>query len=206
MPVRVLVLATYPTVRYGLRAVIDGEPGFEVVGTATSLEELADLAVLELPDVILGDLDWTLEEIEQHGGLLDLAPVLLIVDDVSDVGDALRAGARGVLLRDADAEQLGAALRALSLDMIVVDSRAGAVFVEAGDTIAGQESHEQLTAREIEVLQLIAQGLPNKGIALELGISEHTVKFHVGSILAKLGAASRAEALGRAMTAGLVTV
>lgn len=205
MTVRVLIYARYPTVQFGLRAAAEVDPNVEVVEATASADDLLDLVALELPDVILADVDLSSEELEPLGDLPDLPPVLLLVDRDDEVPDALRAGVRGVLLRDTDAESLSAALHALTQNLIVVDARAG-ILATANEPGSGALMQDPLTPREIEVLELIARGLPNKGIALELGISEHTVKFHVGSILAKFDASSRSEALARAMAAGLITV
>lgn len=206
MQIRVVILASYPTVLYGLRAAVEGDSSIEVVGTATSYEALIDMLSLEPVDVVLADIDWDEEGRDDAVESLELAPLLLFTDRLEEVPDALRSGVRGVLLRDSDAETLVAALHAIANDLVVYDARAAIFGAEREAGMPDQIAHEPLTSREVEVLQLIARGLPNKGIALELGISEHTVKFHVGSILTKFGAASRSEALAHAMAAGLVTV
>ena len=116
---------------------------------------------------------------------------------------------RGVLLRDASVDEIAVAMTAVYQGLTVLDPRIQSLLRTSGSAQPNRESIvdvEPLTAREMEVLDLIAQGFPNKGIAVELGISEHTVKFHVGSILTKLGAASRAEALARAMQAGILSI
>jgi len=116
------------------------------------------------------------------------------------------AGVAGLLLRDADPDEIVAALRAAGQGLTVLDPRAVPFLTTDAAPRTPPDAGEPLTPREREILQLIAQGLPNKSIALELGISEHTVKFHVGSILDKLGASSRAEALARAARAGLIVL
>lgn len=208
-PVRVLVVAAYPTIRYGLQAAVDAASEAEVVGTATALAGAADGMELTAPDLILADVDWTTEALEEIGWLGDLPPVLLLVETPEEGVDAIAAEFRGVLLRDASVEEIAGAITAVYQGLTVLDPRIQPLLRSSGSSQPNRESIadvEPLTAREMEVLELIAQGFPNKGIAVELGISEHTVKFHVGSILTKLGAASRAEALARAMQAGILSI
>ncbi|HZU97228.1 MAG TPA: helix-turn-helix transcriptional regulator, partial [Planctomycetota bacterium] len=136
---------------------------------------------------------------EQEG---DLPPgnVLALVADETGAARALAAGARGALLRDAGARRLAAALGACAQGLVVLDDTLPLVKREvpiAADT---------LTARELEVLQLVAQGLANKQISAQLGVSDHTAKFHVNAILAKLGARSRTEAVVRAAKLGLIVL
>lgn len=207
--VRVLVVAAYPTIRYGLQAAVDAAGEAEVAGTATDLAGAADGLELTTPDLILADVDWTSETLEEIGWLGDLPPVLLLVETPEEGVDAVAAEFRGVLLRDASVEEIAVAMTAVYQGLTVLDPRIQPLLRGAGSSQPGRETLadvEPLTAREMEVLELIAEGLPNKGIAAELGISEHTVKFHVGSILTKLGAASRAEALTRAMQAGVLSI
>jgi DNA-binding NarL/FixJ family response regulator len=137
--------------------------------------------------------------------------VLLGGDDLAagDLAPLLRGPVRAILSADASAEELGAALQAVTQGMLVIEPRvaqmlAAAVPVPQSDVDDGTE--ETLTDREREVLQLVALGLPNKTIATRLSISEHTVKFHVGSILGKLDAGSRTEAVTRAARRGLLTL
>ena len=212
--VRVLVVAAYPTTRAGLKAVIEGDPAFEVAGEAGNLDAL--IAQLEglAPDVILldpgADIDSLLEGLESlsSGGLLP--PLVLISPAIDSVADVIAVGIQGFLLPDASAEEIGAALRSALAGLTAIDSRAVASLLERRTLPESapepEGRYQALTPREAEVLQLIAQGLPNKTIAIELGISEHTVKFHVGSILTKLDAASRAEALARAARVGLIVL
>lgn len=207
--VRVLVVAGYPTIRYGLQAAVDATADAEVAGTATDLAGAVDGLKLTTPDLILADVDWTSETLEEIGWLGDLPPVLLLVETPEEGVDAVAAEFRGVLLRDASVEEIAVAMTAVYQGLTVLDPRIQPLLRGAGSSQPGRETLadvEPLTAREMEVLELIAEGLPNKGIAAELGISEHTVKFHVGSILTKLGAASRAEALTRAMQAGVLSI
>jgi DNA-binding NarL/FixJ family response regulator len=118
------------------------------------------------------------------------------------VPDLLGAGASGVLGRDADADRLAAAARAAAEDLLVVERALseGALRIRpAAETLV-----EPLTPRELEVLQLLGQGLSNRALAERLHISEHTAKFHVNAILGKLGAQSRAEAVAQGVRLGLL--
>jgi two-component system nitrate/nitrite response regulator NarL len=137
--------------------------------------------------------------VETAGGSLR---VLAVLADESQALEALGAGARGVVLRDVDASRLVAAVRAVAEGLMVLD--AGAAESVLRPRPPAPAAVEPLTPREQEVLQLLAQGLPNKLIAARLGISDHTVKFHVNAILGKLGAQSRTEALAQAARLGLV--
>jgi DNA-binding NarL/FixJ family response regulator len=197
---RVLIVAQNPLARIGLGALLAGQPGLSMVGEMSGgADLLAEIAAYH-PDVLVWDLDWA-ASLEQLAALSQpVPPVVALVPDESYTADAWAAGARGVLSRNANAETLAAALTAVSLGMAVFDpSFAVALFpprMPAPD--------QSLTAREREVLQLLAEGAPNKIIAARLGISEHTVKFHVNAILNKLGVQSRTEAVVRAARLGLI--
>jgi two-component system, NarL family, nitrate/nitrite response regulator NarL len=127
---------------------------------------------------------------------------VVLLDDASSATDALASGARGVLLRDASPRRIHAALVAVAQGTMVIDDALGpAVLQQARRT---DELLEPLTARELEVVQLLASGQTNKEIAQRLGVTEHTVKFHVNSILGKLGVATRTEAVVHAARMGIV--
>ena len=207
--IRVLVVAVYPALRAGLRSLFDGAAGIEVVGErspsallATPGAEVADALVLDLgneADSLLASLD----------ELMAGTPTVLLASDPEDFhGIVLASSApRAYLLREAGADELAAAVQGVARGLVVMDPAVvGAVTERHGDPIraALDAPAEPLTERESEVLRLLALGLPNKGIALRLGISEHTVKFHVGAILAKLGAAGRTEAVMLAARQGLL--
>ena len=130
-----------------------------------------------------------------------LPAVLALAATVDQAGQARKAGAQTILGRNASPEALAAALFALSHGLQVTDP---ALSGDAGQSQSGPEAVSPLTPREDDVLWLLAEGLPNKAIAGRLGISEHTVKFHVNSILSKLGAQSRTEAVTRATRLGLI--
>jgi len=179
--VRVLVVSDDPLARSGL---------------ASLLADRETVTVVEAdPDVVVWDTS------EPAGDLPRVkVPVLAVIADESQVPEARAAGARGVLFRTTGGDRLAAAVVALAHGLTVVDPALAPALVSA-DRAAPVED---LTPREMEVLQLLAQGLTNKRIALRLRISEHTAKFHVNAILAKLGADSRTEAIVVAARLGLV--
>lgn len=209
--IRVLIIADDPLARAGLGLVMGSEAGCEVVGQVAAQADLVAEVEAAQPHVVLWDLGWS-----PGSGLArlvevvdDLPPVVALVPAEGEGGlaaSAWRAGARGVLGRDAVAAQLAAAVAAVVEDMVVVArSLAGELRRAPGPATEEPAGPvEELTAREQEVLQLLAEGLPNKAIARRLGISEHTVKFHVNAILGKLGAQSRTEAVVVATRLGLV--
>jgi DNA-binding NarL/FixJ family response regulator len=146
---------------------------------------------------------------ERYGELAAFgAPTAVLSDDPEQAGAAIAAGARAVLAREIDARALCAALLAIARGLTVLDRGPRArLWPEAGEPPARQQelpAGEELTAREREVLQLLAAGMSNRAIARELDISEHTAKFHVNGILAKLGASSRTEAVVAAARRALV--
>jgi len=130
---------------------------------------------------------------------------VVLSDEPSMASQLARAGLRGwaVLGRDADADQLDLAVRTAEAGLVLLDLPVATTSFTAPAPVAVQSS-EPLTARELQVLQLVAQGLPNKGIARRLGISENTAKFHVASLCGKLGASSRTEAVTLAARRGLI--
>jgi two-component system nitrate/nitrite response regulator NarL len=201
---RVLVVGEDPLARSGLVGILADAEDLAVAGQCAP-DEAAALLRTTPADVVLwdtgvetpADLD-ALHETADRGG-----PVLVVLTGgESRVPDLLGAGARGVLTRETDGARLMAALQAAALGLVVVDERlsAGALRRRA----AAEPLVETLTPREIEVLQLIGQGLSNRAIAERLAISEHTAKFHVNAILGKLGAQTRAEAVALGVRSGLL--
>jgi DNA-binding NarL/FixJ family response regulator len=132
---------------------------------------------------------------------------VILSDDPSMPAQLARAGLRGwaCLARDADADQLDLAVRSAEAGLVLLDLPIAVNSLSLATTLAAPStSTEPLTPRELQVLQLVAQGLPNKGIARQLGISENTAKFHVASLCGKLGASSRTEAVTIAARRGLI--
>ena len=206
--IKILVADDHPMLREGLVAVLGTQPDFEVVGEAADGEEAARLARGLEPDVILLDLEMpnvdgvgALEKLRDAGSAAR-AVVFTAYDTDERVLGALRAGARGYLLKGASREEIFSAVRAVNsggslLQPAVAERLVGRAGGDGGDT-------EPLTPREIEVLGLISRGLRNREIAERLFVTERTVKFHVGQILAKLGAQNRTEAARIAARRGLV--
>lgn len=210
---RVVVVANSPLARAGLAALLTDQPGINVIGQMAADGELPDGIDVYHPDVVVWDMGWEpLQHIERVSELRG-APVLALLADVRTAADVmpplLGAGVRGLLLQDASVDMLTSALVALAQGLLVI--HAGVAEAALPHTLnslpSGQTGIvEALTPREAEVLKLIAEGLPNKTIALQLNISEHTVKFHVNAILTKLGAQSRTEAVVRATRLGLIAL
>jgi two-component system, NarL family, nitrate/nitrite response regulator NarL len=198
--VRVFVVSEDPLVRSGLASLLAGQPGI-VVGGQMSPDELpagggeSEVAVWDAGSGASG-----LEHLDETA--TRSLRVLAVLADEGQAAEALGAGARGVVLRDAGAARLAAAVRAVAEGLVVLDAVAAESVLRPRP--ATPATIEHLTPREQEVLQLLAQGLSNKLIAARLGISDHTVKFHVNAILGKLGAQSRTEAIAQAARLGLV--
>ena len=181
------------------------QPGCTVVGQISGANDILGDVDVFTPDVIVWDLGWDPTAALENLTELDSGspPVLALLPDSSFAEEAWLGGARGLLLRDADPLTIVAALRAVAQGLVTTDRDMEALLAPN----RGQPPTEplaSLTPRELEVLQLLAEGLTNKEISYRLGISEHTVKFHVNSILGKLEAQSRTEAVTQAMRLGLI--
>jgi two-component system, NarL family, nitrate/nitrite response regulator NarL len=197
----VLLVGDDPLARGGLAYLLSGEPGLVVVAQA---DALAAAVERDDPEVAVWDLGADpLGWLERLGDLGESGPpALALLLDEEAAAAALAAGARGLLFRDVEGGRLAAALRALGSDLLVFDDALLPPLLRPRP--APQVQAEPLTPRELEVLQLLAQGLSNRRIAEALGISEHTAKFHVNSIVGKLGAQTRTDAAVRAARLGLV--
>jgi DNA-binding NarL/FixJ family response regulator len=179
------------------------DPQVHVVGTAATFPFLrslmadmpADMALVELQSEMqsAGSHDWLVE-------LAELSPLVLLgsTPDPAVFNRIRRAGPGALLQLGASCEQIICAVKSVAAGLTVFDSAA------ATQSPGDESPTEELTPREEEVLQLLADGLGNKDIASRLGISEHTIKFHIRSILGKLGAASRTEAVARGLRSGLI--
>ena len=201
---RLIVLATDPLARAGLAALLANLPDCRVVlqGSATLLADAAD-GELDPADVVVWDIGWDAPP-ERDDRLGHRLPVLALAPDDDAAAAAWALGARGVIGRAADEEQLLAAVRATAAGLhVFAPALAGALRAESAETPAAAVD---LTPRESQVLALLAEGLTNKAIALRLTISDHTVKFHVNAILSKLNAQSRTDAVVRATRQGLISL
>jgi DNA-binding NarL/FixJ family response regulator len=206
------VAAASSVVRAGLETIVSAGPGLEVVGSAAGTAGLAEQIETTHPDVVLVELERGSETPAPAlpvGSRSDPPALVLLADDPEslDVAEALRLGARAVLPRQAQPDEIVAAVGAAAAGLLVLhpESVDALLPVLSTPTVAPGQI-ESLTPREIEVLSLLAEGAGNKLIARRLGISEHTVKFHVGSILAKLNASSRTEAVTLGIRQGLIMV
>ncbi len=197
-PLRILVVSDDPLARAGLVARLAGRADLTVAGESGAGEAREAAATLA-PAAVLWDLGPAGGE-PPHA-VAGVAVVALAPEEAA-AADALRAGARAVLSRSAGPDAVAAALVAAARGLFVLDPAVARGWIRPPE----DAPDEGLTAREAEVLGLLAEGLSNKAIAARLGISEHTAKFHVNAILAKLGAESRAAAIVKAARLGLVSL
>lgn len=194
--VRVAIVARDPLARAGLMSIARAFDDLDVIDDLEPDDRLASRVRVLAPDALLcdGDLAASLPRLD--------APAVVLVAAASAASDALASGARGLLMRNASPRRIHAALVAVSEGLMVVDDELSRALLHAVRPAA--EMAEPLTNRELEVMQLLAAGLTNKEIAQRLGISDHTVKFHVNAILGKLGVETRTEAVVHAARLGIV--
>ena len=205
---RVLVVADDHLARAGLAAMLTDQSGCTVVGQMAASEYASLEPGVFSADLVLWDLGW------DPAAALDVlaettesaTPAVVLVPDESYANEAWATGARGLLQREVDVATLMGALTAVSQGLAVLDPELSPAFSVPQAAERPPLTQAVLTPRELEVLGLIADGLPNKTIAGRLDISEHTVKFHVNAILGKLGAQSRTEAVTLATRMGLITL
>jgi DNA-binding NarL/FixJ family response regulator len=209
MTVRVLITDDHGVVRQGLRMFLSRDPDLEVVGEAADGEEaLAQARTLD-PDVVLMDLVMpkmdgisATEKIRAEMPGVEVVALTSVLGDAAVAG-AIKAGAIGYLLKDADAEELQRAIKAAAAGRVYLAPEAAARLVRQ---MRAPEETEDLTKRETEVLKLLARGRTNRQISGELFVGEHTVKAHVSHVLSKLGVGSRTQAALHAVRIGLVSV
>ena len=207
--IRILIVDDHGVVRQGLRMYLQLDPELEVVGEAADGRQALGLTRELRPDVVLMDLVMPImdgrtatQEIRQEMPEVEVIALTSVLDDAS-VGAAIRAGAIGYLLKNANADELRRAIRAAAAGQVYLSPEAAARLVKEVQ-IPG--SPETLTERETAVLRLLARGGANKQIARELNIGEQTVKTHVSNILGKLQLQSRTQAALYAVERGLVSV
>jgi NarL family two-component system response regulator YdfI len=203
-PTRVLVIAASAMVRAGLEAMVREDSRFQLVPSTASSNGARGWAA----DVVLAESD-----LESAGRVLTAAlgaPIVLITDQLSraDLRRLLQSGVRAVLGRETAQHEILAAVEAVSAGLTALAPEQMDLLLPSAPENDESEPwlHEALTARESEVLTMLAEGTSNKEIAARLNISEHTVKFHVSSILAKLGATTRTEAVSRGVRQGLIVI
>ncbi|MEU6310872.1 response regulator transcription factor [Streptomyces sp. NPDC047014] len=207
MTVRLLLADDHPVVRAGLRAVLDTEADFAVVAEAATAERAVELAAAEPVDVVLMDLQFGPGSMHgsQATALITARPdaprvlVLTTYDTDADILAAVEAGAAGYLLKDAPPEELAAAVRTAAAGRSAL---APAVALRLMDRM--RTPAEALTKRELEVLQLVADGLSNQQISKRLFLSQATVKSHLVHVYAKLGVDSRTAAVAAATARRLI--
>ncbi len=208
--IRVVVADDHPMVRDGLRALLDSLPATELAGEAATGAEAVRAAVTERPDVLVMDLHMPgLDGVGATAEIARVAPdvavlVLTMLDDDESVFAALRAGARGYLVKGAGQAEIVRAITAVaSGEVIFGPGVARQVLAYFAAPRPAEVRFPELTARERQVLDLMAAGLPNGVIAQRLGLSVKTVGNHTSTIFTKLRVADRAEAIVRAREAGL---
>lgn len=193
----------------GLESVVDSISSLSRTASASTVDELGQAIVDHVPDLVLAEV-FEGAGLEVYPLLRDVESVVMLVDEhnVDSVQEAINGTGRAVLNRDATPAEITAAIQAASSGLIVLDAeRAHSLISSVPVRVRGAAVQvEELTQREVEVLGLMAEGLGNKIIARRLGISEHTVKFHVASILGKLDAGSRTEAVTMGVRQGLIAI
>ena len=210
MTVRVALADDHPMFRFGLRAVLDASPEVEVVGEASDGAELLALVAATRPGVVLTDLSMprmsgaaAIDELARRFPGLGVLVLTMHEDDAS-LFAALRAGARGYLLKGADRDEIVRAVLAVAAGDAVYG---GAIARRVVDFLTGTAARSpalpELTPRERDVLELLAAGLPTSQVARRLTLSDKTVRNHVSAVLTKLQVPDRAAAVARARDAGL---
>jgi DNA-binding NarL/FixJ family response regulator len=211
----VLVVDDHEVVRRGLLAFLDSEPDIDVVGEAGGGAQALDvLESMEAdgrrPDVIVMDLQMSpidgIESTRRIRALYRDIEVVALTSFAEEerVHAALQAGASGYVLKDSDADDVAAAVRAAHRGELIIDPLVARRLMSSIREGPDGEPHSDLTSRELDVLRLVAAGKPNKEIAAELSISERTARTHVSRILRKLGLSSRTQAALWAVRQGLV--
>ena len=210
-PIRLLVADDHPLLREGLVAVLSTQHDFEVVGEAGNGAEAVQKVAQLQPDVVLLDLEMPeMDGVEALKRMQEHNPgVRVIIFTAFDADDrilaAVQAGAQGYILKGAPRDQVFDAIRIVHAgDSLLQPVIASKLLRQMSQNTEPHDESSSITPREMEVLGLLAQGLQNKEIAGQLGITERTVKFHVGSILGRLNAGNRTEAVAIAVQRHLI--
>jgi NarL family two-component system response regulator YdfI len=221
-PLRVLISAASSITRAGLERLLETQPGVHSVAAVSGVEGLSQAVAENDPDVVLLQLEAQSSETNWEELIALGVPIVLLADegDIASATAALTGGVQAILLGDATGAELAAAahgaaagLLSISGDLadlvrqgLVAQTREEATDSGRGSAPMVDASVEHLTLREREVLEMMMEGLSNKEIAAHLTISAHTVKFHISSILGKLGASTRTEAAAIGLRRGLITI
>jgi two-component system, NarL family, response regulator YdfI len=221
-PIRVLISAASSITRAGLERLLENQPSVHLVGAISSTNELPQAIAENDPDVVLLRLEAQLSETTWEELIALAVPIVLLSDEAHLHGatTALAGGVQAVLLGDAIGTELAAAAHSAAAGLLTLSGNLAdlvrqdllAHSREEADESGGRPdaiadaSPEHLTLREREVLEMMMEGLSNKEIAAHLNISAHTVKFHISSILGKLGASTRTEAAAIGLRRGLITI
>lgn len=213
VPIRVLVWAKSAVARAGLEAIIGDDPRYQVAVARTRSPDLDDAIRASEPNIVLFDLgDGARLPGRSFTGPRPGGPIAVaLVESVrrAEILRWMQSGVRTLLLREAHPEEITAALEAAHHGLAVASPEILDALLPPGMDLSGNDElppGEPLTSREAEVLSMLADGAGNRDIASRLGISEHTVKFHVSSILGKLGASTRTEAVTRGYREGLILI
>ena len=204
--IRLLIVDDHPVVRDGLHGMLDGQPDFEVVGEAGDGSEAVNLTETLKPDIVLMDLRMpVMDGVAALGEIKARSPqvqvlVLTTYDSDADILPAIEAGAAGYLLKDSSRQELYDGIRAAARGETVLAPAVAARLVGKMRSPA----EEQLSSREVEVLQLVAEGKSNGEIAAQLHISQATVKSHLVNIFGKLGVSDRTAAVTAALRKGIL--
>lgn len=204
--IRILVVDDHPVIRQGLVAMLSAQPDFEVVDEAANGYEVVEKAAALLPDIILLDLDMPeMGGLEALTRLPEVAPearvlVFTAYNPTERNAKIVQAGAKGYLLKGAPPTEIYRAIRIIHQGGLLLQSVISTLY----NAKVEEPTLEKLTEREMEVLELLAQGLSNKEIAAQIVVTERTVKFHISAIMGKLGATNRTEAVAIAAQMRLV--
>jgi two-component system, NarL family, response regulator YdfI len=206
--IRVAVAATSAVRRVGLESIVRSHLDFQLAGSFGSVASLFSFSHGTDLDVIVIDSDSIPDLL--HESMSDAAIVLLTaVSDARSISRLLRNRVRAILSRESDPDDVISAIYAAHDGLVLLSAPAADSLAAVYDDRALEvetESSEEITSRETDVLRMLAKGLVNKDIATRLGISEHTVKFHISSILDKLGASTRTEAVALGIRRGLIPI
>jgi two-component system, NarL family, response regulator YdfI len=221
-PLRVLISAASSITRAGLERLLEKQPSVHLVGAISSADDLPPAIAENDPDVVLLRLDAQSSETNWEELIGLEVPIVLLADeaDLVSATAALAGGVQAILVGDATGAELAAAAHSAAAGLLTLSGdladlvRQGLLAhsrEEVDDSVGGpapiaDDSPEHLTLREREVLEMMMEGLSNKELAAHLNISAHTVKFHISSILGKLGASTRTEAAAIGLRRGLITI